>query len=391
MTSEMQVPIPELQAAEDLSSEIVSRADDIESGRRLPADLARKFAAAGWFRMAVPESYGGTERQPADLIRVIEAVSRADGSAGWCVMISATSALLSGYFPEATARAIYVATPDAMTGGAIAPTGKAVPVAGGYRVNGRWQWGSNTQNCQWIFGGALVMEGDAPRQLENGAPEVYLMVFNAADVDILDTWHASGLRGTGSHDFEVRDVVVPEDHTIILGQTPPVFRTPLYRFPFFGLLALGVCAVSLGIARRAIDEFIALATAKVPTWHRNPLAERATAQVQVAKAEAAVRSARALVLEATESAWEYAVAGETLPDDIRRDLRLAAVNAARQSAKAVSRMYEAGGGSSVHASNPLQRCFRDVHVTTQHIMVNAGVYEQTGRLYLGVGSASPLL
>lgn len=247
------------------------------------------------------------------------------------------------------------------------------------------------QNCQWIFGGALVMEGDTPRLLDNGAPEAYLMIFNADEVDILDTWDASGLRGTGSHDFQVHDVFVPENYAMVFGQRPPTLRTPLYRFPFFGLLALAVCAVSLGIARRAIDEFVALATHKVPTWHRQPLAERPMVQVQVAKAEAAVRSARSFVLEATDAAWACAASGERLSDDVRRDLRLAAVNAALQSAKAVSRMYEAGGGSSVHASNPLQRCFRDVHVTTQHIMVNAGVYEQTGKLYLGLGPASPLL
>ncbi len=341
----------EIQAARDLASEIANRAEEIETGRRLPADLAHKFAAAGWFRMAVAESYGGTERPPADLISVIEEVSRADGSAGWCVMISATSALFSGYLPEVAARTIYAANPDVITGGAIAPSGRAIPVDGGYRVTGRWQWGSHTQNCQWIFGGALVVEGDEPRQLESGAPAVYVMVLNADDVAILDTWHASGLRGTGSHDFQVDDVFVPEDHAIILGQSPPVLQSPLYRFPFFGLLALGVCAVSLGIARRAIDELIALATHKIPAWQRQPLAERATVQAQVAKAEAAVRSARSFVQETTAAAWAYALAGEKVPEEMRRDLRLAAVHAACQSAQAVRWMYESGGGSSVQASS----------------------------------------
>ncbi len=387
----MQASIPEMQAARDLSAEIVSRADEMESCRRLPADLARKFAEAGLFRLVIAAAYGGAERHPADLLRVIEEVSRSDGSAGWCVMIAATSALFSGFLPEPVAREVYGRDPHVITGGAIAPTGKALPVDGGYRLTGRWQWGSGTQNCQWIFGGALVMEGDAPRQLENGAPEPYLMVFNADEVEILDTWHASGLRGTGSHDFQVHDIFVPEDYAMMLGQTAPVLQTPLYRFPFFGLFALAVCAVSLGIARRAIDEFVDLATHKVPAWHRHPMAQRPVVQTQVAKAEAAVRSARSFVLESTDAAWAYAVAGERLPDGIRRDLRLAAVYAARQSAKAVTTMYEAGGGSSVHADNPLQRCFRDVYVTTQHIMVNADVYEQAGRLYLGIGSASPLL
>jgi len=384
-------PVAEVATARTLTPEIMARADEIEAGRRLPAALAQKLAAAGLFRIAQPRVYGGTECHPADIVRVIEEISRADGSTGWCVMIGAVTATLAALLPERWAREIYGADPLVITGGAVAPSGKALPVPGGYRVNGRWQWGSGTQNCQWICGCSLVMDGDKPRLLESGDPELHLMIFEANQVEILDTWNPSGLRGTGSHDFQVRDAFVPEGRETILGVTPPHLGTPLYRFPFFGLMAVSVCAVALGIARRAIDEFVSLAAKKVPAWTQRPLAQRPIIQSQVAEAEAALRSARAFIFDAIDAAWDVASVGKKLSPDLRRDLRLAATNAVRQSVKAVDLMYEAGGGSAIHAESPLQRCFRDVHVVTQHVLVNTSLYEQTGKLYLSAGPASPLL
>lgn len=384
-------PCPAVTAARALAPAIMARANEIEAGRRLPADLARTFAEAGLFRIATPRKYDGEELHPADIVRVIEEVSRADGSAGWCVMIGAATASIASILPDHWAKEIYGTDPYVITGGAVAPTGKAIRVDGGYRVTGRWQWGSGAQNCQWICGGALLMEGDKPRRFDSGEPEIHLMVFAASQVEILDTWNPSGLRGTGSHDFQVHEAFVPEGRSTILGVTRPHIQTPLYRFPFFGLMAVSVCAVALGIARRAIDELVALASKKVPAWTQRPLAQRPTIQVQIAEAEAALRSARAFIFDAIDAAWDIASAGQKLSIDARRDLRLAAANAVRQSVRAVDLMYEAGGGSAIHAESPLQRCFRDVHVVTQHVMVNASVYEQTGKLFAGIGPASPML
>ncbi len=383
--------IADVSMTDQLVPDIMARSDEIEREGRIPSDLAQTFAEAGLFRLAIPAVYGGSELHPADIIQVIEQLSRADGSAGWCAMIGISTALFAAFLPEASARELYAANPNVITGGAIAPTGKAIEVEDNYRVTGRWQWGSGIQNCQWICGGALVMDGEQPRCFDNGVPQAHLMFFDAADVEILETWNASGLRGTGSHDFRVHDVIVPKERSILLGVSQPIIPTPLYRFPFFGLLASGVSAVSLGIARRSIAELVTLANGKTPAWQQNLLAERPRTQSLVAEAEAAVRSARSFVFETVEAAWHVAETGDPIPIEYRRDLRLAAVNATQQSAKAVDLMYEAGGGSSVQGTSPLQRCFRDVHVATQHIMVNPTVYEQTGKLYLGNGPVSKLL
>jgi indole-3-acetate monooxygenase len=383
---------PELEAARALAPEVIARADEIESVRRLPADLARRFADADLFRLAIPRVYGGGELHPADTVRVIEELSRADGSAGWCLAIGAATAILAGYLPEPSAREIYAADRGVITGGAVAPTGLATPVAGGgYRVTGRWQWGSGTQNCHWIVGGSLVMEGATPRRSPSGDPEIRLMIFSANQTEILDTWYSSGLRGTGSHDFQVTDVFVPEPRAFALGVTPPVVNAPLCRFPMFGFLALGLGAVALGVARRAIDELVKLAAGKKPTWERQTLAQIGRVQADVAHAEAMLRSARAFLFDAIDAVWSTVAAGAAPTDAERRDLRLAIANAAWESARAVDLMYNAGGGSSVHAASPLQRCFRDVHVITQHRMVAQAIFEETGRLYLGAGPASLFL
>ena len=377
----------ELDAIGDLAAEITRRSDEVEAARRLPADLARRLAEAGLFRTMVPKEYGGAELHLIESVRMIEEISRLDGSVGWCVMIGGSTGVLGGFLPERWAREIYASDPNVITAGATAPTGKATVVDGGYRVSGRWQWGSCVENCQWICGAAVVHDGETVRMLENGMPEARLMVFTADEVRVLDTWNASGLRGTGSHDFEVSGAFVPADRAIILGVSPPVVRRPLYGVPILATLGIVVCAVGLGIARRAIDELIELGARKKPMGSQRLLLESSAVQERVAEAEAALRSSRAFLFEAIEDAWRFAAAGEPLPLVARTNLRVASANAAWQSAKAVDLMYHAGGGSSVHMTSPLQRCFRDVHVVTQHQRVNASVFTVAGRLYAGLGPA----
>jgi alkylation response protein AidB-like acyl-CoA dehydrogenase len=383
---------PPMKGARALTAEVRARASEIESARRLPSDLARKFAEAGLFRMMIPREFGGFESHPEELARVIEEVSCADGAAGWCVMIGATTAILSGLLPERAAREIYGTDPLVITAGAVAPTGTARASEGGYRVSGRWQWGSATENCQWIVGGCLLMDGDKRRIDASGQPQIALAVLRRDQVEILDTWNASGLRGTGSHDFRTDDAFVPADRMLLLvGGPEPAIKRPLYLFPFFGLLAVGVSAVMLGIARRAIDELVELAAQKTPTWERRTLAHSARVQSAVAEAEAALRSARAFLFDAIGAAWKAVERNGSASIEDRRDLRLATTNAAWQSAHAVDLMYNAGGGSSVHATSALQRCFRDVHVATQHRQVNASNYELAGRLYLGLDTPAAFL
>ena len=365
---------PQLEAARALAPELSARAAEAEAARRLPPDLAAKLAEAGIFAVCVPARYGGAELCARDALRLFEELARADGAAGWCAMIGATTGLLAGSLPERFAREIYGASPRVITGGAGAMSGRARAVAGGHVVSGRWSFGSGCQHCDWLVGGTVMSA--APGDLR-------IVFFPRAAVRIHDTWYTGGLRGTGSHDFEVADAFVPEGRSVRVADGP-LCDGPLYRFPFFGMLALGVCAVALGIARRAIDELVELAGKKVPTGSARSLASRAVVQRQVAEAEAALRSARAYVYAAVDAAWQVASAGKPLALDVRTELRLAAANAAWSAARAVDLVYHAAGGTVVYDASPLARCFRDAHVATQHMMVAQPLFEVVGRVRLGL-------
>ncbi|MFY0523254.1 acyl-CoA dehydrogenase family protein [Archangium gephyra] len=372
---------PVLASIRELAPRVAARSEEIETARRLPADLAQELARAGLFRMIVPEAYGGLEMHPALVIEALETLARADGSTGWCVMIGAATAMCSGWLPETQARAIY-GVPDVITGGVAAPMGRAELVEGGYRVTGRWPWASGSQNCHWLLGGAVVTKDGVP-QMRGPMPEVRLFFFPSADVTLHDTWHVSGLCGTGSGDMEVRNVFVPAERSLSVLERPRV-ASPLYAFPAFGLLAVGIPAVALGIARRAIDELTALANQKkLVTQGGQLLAKRPAVQEAVAEAEATLRAGRAFLLEAVNTTFEAGSRGEVTVKH-RAELRLAYTHATRSAARVVDRMYEAAGGTAVYRASPLQRCLRDIHVATQHAMVAPPTLELIGGVLLGL-------
>ncbi len=367
-----------------------ARADEIERARRLPADIAHQFAQAGFFRMAVPRSLGGLEMAPATIMGTIESVAQADASAGWNVMIGATSGMSAAYLAPAAAREIY-GDPLVITGGSNTPTGRALPDADGFRLSGRWPWVSGSANCRWLKGISVVIEDGKPRLLPNGMPDARMMVFPASRATLIDTWQVAGLNGTGSGDMEVTDIAVPEGFTYSLVTGTPVEQGALYKFPAFGLLALGIAAVALGNGRAAIEDLIELAGAKKPQGSRRTLAERGAAQGELAQAEAILRAARAFYYEAIGDAWRKAQQGDPIGIEDRAALRLAATHATRSSADVVRRMYETGGGSVLYSSHPLQRRFRDAYAATQHMMIAPPTWELAGRVLMGLPTDASML
>jgi alkylation response protein AidB-like acyl-CoA dehydrogenase len=374
-----------------LAPRVRELADETERGRRLPPELVEAFGRGGIFRMLVPRRFGGGEAGVATMIATLEALSRADGSAGWCAMIGATSGVVAAYLPESDAREIYGSDPHVVSGGVFAPHGRAVAADGGYRLSGRWPFASGCEHCGWLMAGAVVIEDGKPRLLPSGMPDSRLMLFPHSQAKIVDTWNVSGLRGTGSHDLEIHDLFVPAGRSTSIIADRPREQGPLYRFPVFGLLALGGAAVALGIARASIDELVRLAAAKVPTGGRRRLSERGVVQTELAEAEAMIGSARAFLFEACAQAWQAASAASELPIAARARLRLAATHATATSAKVVDLMYNAGGGTSIYAGSPLQRCFRDVHVVTQHVMIARATLELVGRILFGLETDTSML
>lgn len=372
-----------VECVEAVGREASSRAAEIEQCRRLPDQLAEALVGTGLPRALVPARYGGAEMHLLDALDAIERLAYHDGSTAWCGMIAATTGLAAAYLPPRWAERIY-GDPLAFTGGFAMPAGTAVPVDGGLTVTGRWQWGSATSHCTWIGGGCWIVDATGARSPRPDGLIAPFVLFERAQVQLLDTWYVAGLKGTGSTDYEVAEVFVPEGRWVQFLGSPPVVDATLYRLPFLGALALGVCSVALGLARRAHDELVALAGGKRPAQSGRTLAERPVVQAEVARAEAARRSAGAFVRQAVDEAWDAASRGESVTDEHKRLLRLAATDATWRAAEAVDLMYHAGGGSSIHDASPLQRVFRDIHVATQHGMVADRTREPLGRMALGL-------
>jgi alkylation response protein AidB-like acyl-CoA dehydrogenase len=361
-----------LTAIDDLCVSARTLAGETEANRRLSPELAAAFGHAGLWRSCVPGSVGGREDDLASVLSAIKRLSTADGAAGWCAMIGATSGFVYAYMDESVGREIFSADPDVCTGGVVAPSGRARRVDAGWRVDGRWAFCSGVQHSGWLSLGVV------------GDDDVFAVLVPASEIEIIDTWNVSGLRGTGSHDVALHDVFVPEERTFKLVGGAARSTGSLYRFPIFGLLALGVACVGLGIAQAAIDELKRLATEKTPTGSRRRLAERPHAQSEVAMATVELAAAEHLVWHEVNLAWRETGNGRPPDVSVRARLRLAATNAARTAAKVVDRMYDLGGGSSIYAANRLQRDFRDVHTVTQHLVVSPSTYELAGRILLGL-------
>ncbi len=359
------------RAAAKLVAPLSSR---IEAERRLPPEAVAALVDVGVFKLFVPRALGGHEASVATMIAVLEDLARGDGALGWCGMIGATSSLMCGFLPADVAREVY-GPAGAITCGVFAPMGRATPVEGGYRVSGRWAFASGCEHSHWRMGGTIV---------DGRVDDVRSMLFRADETKVIDTWDTSGLRGTGSHALEVTDVFVPAARSFSLLNDTPRATGALVGVPFFGALAAGVAAVALGIGRAAVDALVQVAQVKHPLGAKRSIANRDLVQLAVARAEAKLNAGRAYLQATVAAATQEAGQAGAASLAARAQLRLAAYHAACEAAAATDLVYDAAGATSIYAKNPLQRCFRDVHVATQHIMVSPTAALQVGKLLLGV-------
>ncbi|GGB67393.1 acyl-CoA dehydrogenase family protein [Henriciella pelagia] len=377
---------PVIAQARKYRDELGKRADEIEQLRKLPQDIADRFANDGFYTICNPVEYGGAGASPLVYAGLVEELARGDASAAWCAFIAITSAFSAANGDTPAIKSI-LNTPGTILSGVFAPNGRArketVDGVEGYRISGRWAWGSGSQNAHWISGGCFILDdNDKLVMKDDGRPQHLSAFFAASDVNFIDTWTVTGLQGTGSTDYEVKDVFVPKDRAFLRFGSRSL-DYPIFKFPQFGMLAIGIGAVALGAAREAIEDFQAFAGIKVPQGNRRTLAEKAGTQRDISMAEATLRQGRAFFYEALGEAWESAIDGEVSIEN-RRDVRLATTAAVQSAKTAVDLIYELAGGTSVYRNSPIQRRFRDIHVATQHMMVSKATYELTGRLFLGL-------
>jgi len=346
-------------------------ADEADRLRRLPEVTVDALTEAGAMAMCLPVAYGGPGTGPLAMVDAVIQIATGDGAAGWCAGIASTTSSMAAFLEPDAAGTIF-SSPSAPTGGVFAPNGRGVREGDGYRVTGRWQWGSGTEHCDWIVGGAMCDDGTQR-----------VCFFPRSDVAFHDTWHSVGMRGTGSLDISVTDVFVPERFTVQPGISKVYVDEPLAHFPNFTLLALGIASTGLGVARRALDELVELAGDKTPQFSSRTLANSGFAQTEHARAEARWRAAHSLLRTEVGNAWESAVDGGVVTVEQRVAMRLAAAHAAAEGIAAVDTAWTLAGGSAVYEASVLGRCLRDAHVVTQHIMVAPKLNETLGKYLLG--------
>ena len=359
---------------DDLLQDIRKRRKEFEAQRFISPDIIQGFKKAGVYRALVARRFGGDEKSPAEFCRLIERISQADGSAGWVASFGIGGIYLAA-MPLATLEKLYANGPDVVFAGGIFPPQPAEMVEGGFKVNGRWSWGSGSMGAEVVGAGILPKNADG-----SGLPRMAVMP--REKVQIAPNWDVMGLLGTGSHDIVVKDVVVPEEWTFVRGG-PASLDTPLYRYPTLSFAAQVLTVVGLGIARAAIDEVLGMAAGRASVTGAPNLGERVYVQLEIAKIEAELRAARAWFFEAIDDVWQVLVAGGKPSDHQVSMLRLSTTHASRVGADVARRAQMLSGGTGVYESSPLAAQVRDAQMITQHAFMGDITYQNAGAMLFG--------
>ena len=377
-----------LEAVAAIAPIFEAEAEASERLGRLSDSSMQAIRSAGLIGLRTPKMFGGYEADPLTELEVLEAASRADGSAGWCLgILTGSNAMAAAYLPRESAEEIFANGPVPMAG-APTPHGKAQPKDDGYILNGRWAFGSGIHHAEYVIAGARI-EGISP------PAGLRIFVLPRSQVEPVDNWQVAGLRATGSCDYEIHDTFVPTSHSFSLadlatGQAQS--GGPSYRLGLPGIVSVFHIGIPLGIARRALDEIIHIATTKRRGMLSSvPLAERDVFQSKIGKAELQLASARALALDVTTRAWETVQAGEALAPAVQAELRGAGTYITEVTQEIATMAFHAGGGAALFDSSPLQRCFRDVHAAGQHFIASDSAYQGLGRFRLGHPEADAMM
>jgi alkylation response protein AidB-like acyl-CoA dehydrogenase len=368
------------RALQQLLREARSRRAEFATNRRLSDDIVDLLREIGVFRSLVARRFGGNEDEPSRFYRLIETIAAADGSTGWVASFGHTAIYLAA-LPVKTLEAIYVSGPDVILAGGLFPPQPAQRVDGGFEVSGRWRWGSGCTAASLIGVGIWVDDDSST----GGLPR--MAILPREQIDIVENWEVNGLRGTGSHDLVVNNVIVPEDWTFIRGSSSTL-GTPLFRYPALAIAAQVFAVVGLGVARGALDEVVAMAGERRSITGAPRLADRAHVQMQLARAEAQLRSACAFLYETTDQAYDRLVAGDELDLQTRTLLRLGATHAAQVGAEVARAAYAMCGAEAIFTNHPLAQALQDAIVVPQHAFLAEGTWQSAGRLLLGL-EASP--
>lgn len=383
---EAQTPV---RAAAALRSVIRNHRDEIEREQRLPKALVEQLHAAGFYSLVIPRELGGLQADPLTYLRVVELLAEGAGAVGWNIANNGIGQLVTLGLSDEGVHEIYAHGPDTVIAGtAVMGGGKAVAVDGGYRVTGRWPFGSGCQESAWMLGSFQILDGDQPRRSPDGASAYWRGIFRRSEAQIVDgSWDVSGLRATGSFDWVVEDVFLPERRTMVHAGVPldnqwKRWAGVSYSLPAQAWVGPHHSAVITGIARAGIDALIDLASEKTPRGRTGRLCENPQVQDAVGRADAILNAGRAYRSAMIAELWNTVAAGEDTTLEQRARCRLAAVHAADSARQAMDLMYRHGGSTSFQRASRLAECWRDLHVVAQAVTLAPEWYPIGGRVYL---------
>ncbi|MDQ1509981.1 MAG: indole-3-acetate monooxygenase [Actinomycetota bacterium] len=379
-----------LDRVEKIADVVRDGASESERLGHLSPPIVDALHAANLFRVFVPTEHGGLGLTIPDAVRVFERISALDASTGWTLTILNSGALFARFFPEQVLATVG-RDPTGLVAGSLNPlTARAEPVDGGYLFSGRATYLSGSAHARWIMASALVMKDEAP-VLADGAIQIRSGLFPIVQARSLDTWNVTGMCATGSTDYEFDGVMVASDWTFEpFGPRVVADGDVFSAIPLWAQLG-GLAACAVGAARNMIDRFIELAATKVPTGNFSRLAERVPAQVAVGEAEGLYLAAHAALMASVEATWARGVAAEPFDNETLARYRLGSVTATLLAARAVDLLHDAAGMNAVARDTVLERCWRDMHTMTQHIILSPARFEIAGRVLMGLDPGSPVI
>jgi alkylation response protein AidB-like acyl-CoA dehydrogenase len=375
-----------LAAVQELRAVVQAHAAEAERLRTLAPAVVAAIRSSGLHGFAVPLELGGGGFASRIQLEVIEAMTRIDTSAGWSLMISAMEAAFAGaYLPQAGASEVFGGGLPTCAG-LLAPSGTLLAVEGGFRVHGRWAFGSGVRHADWIVTTGVVQSTAA-----TGTPVMRTIVVPAAAIVIEDTWHSAGLRGSGSEHYRIEEVFVPEARTFPFPAAAALRGAPIFDLPFTALLAPAHAGFALGVGRAALDALCTSAAKRTRIWSGAVLGTHAAFHTDLGRAQAKLRAARALAYEVADLLEQRSGAGLALSDDDWSSVRTMVTHATEVAVEVATFAFRAAGASALYEHNPVQRIFRDAQASAQHIAATEEAYEFAGRVMLGTVPPHPLL